>query len=124
MSGSKYFLDTNAIIASLNGNTVVEEVLQSATWIGTSVICIIEFLSYRDLSDSDRALLYKLVQRIQVIQIENDMIVLEKIANFRMQTSLKTPDSIIAANAIANNAVLISSDDHFKDIKRLTVLKF
>lgn len=124
MSGTKYFLDTNAMIALLDGNQVIEKTLLSATWIGTSVLCIIEFLSYPDLSETDRILLYKLAQRIIVIPIENDIVLLEQIANFRSQTRLKTPDAVIAANAIANDAILFSNDKHFKNIPNLSVLKF
>jgi predicted nucleic acid-binding protein len=124
MSGTKYFLDTNSIIALLNGNQFIENTLPSATWIGTSVLCIIEFLSHTDLSSTDKILLYKLTERITVIEIEKDIVLLEQIANFRSQKRLKTPDAVIAASAIANNATLISNDGHFKSIPNLTVLKF
>ena len=124
MSGTNYFLDTNAIIALLDGNGVVENMLSSATWIGTSVICIIEFLSYTNLSSTDKILLYQLVQRITIIQIENKANELEQIADLRAQTRLKIPDAVIAANAMANNATLISNDGHFRNIPNLSVAKF
>ncbi len=95
MSGNKYLLDTNAIIALLDGNTIITNKLDSAYWVGTSVLCIIEFLSFSNLSASDKILLYKLTERITVIPIENDIALLEHIGDFRAQTKLKTPDAVI-----------------------------
>ncbi|HEX8314726.1 MAG TPA: PIN domain-containing protein [Flavisolibacter sp.] len=124
MSGTNYFLDTNAIIALLNGNRQIENILYSATWIGTSVVCIIEFLSFPDLSANDRSLLYSLTQRIDVISIENRFQELEQVANIRKQTRLKLPDSVIAATALAMNAILISNDREFTAIPNFSVVNF
>lgn len=124
MSGTKYFLDTNAIISLLDGNSAIENMLSSATWIATSVICIIEFHSYTNLSSNDKILLYQLVQRISIIQIENKASELQQIADLRAQTRLKIPDAVIAANAMANNATLISNHSHFRNISNLSVAKF
>jgi tRNA(fMet)-specific endonuclease VapC len=38
MSGNKFLLDTNAIIALLQGNNTVLNVLNEANWVGISVI--------------------------------------------------------------------------------------
>ncbi|WP_373527737.1 hypothetical protein [Nostoc sp.] len=38
MSGSRYLLDTNAIIALLQGNSQLLQLLQNADWIGISII--------------------------------------------------------------------------------------
>jgi hypothetical protein len=88
MSETKYFLDTNAIIALLNGNTHLEKRLYQADWIGTSVVCVIEFLSFSSLTGRDKNLLNILMQRISVLPIENSSPKLEKIAIVRQQTRL------------------------------------
>ena len=124
MSGTNYFLDTNAIIALLDGNRQIENILPSATWTGTSVVCIIEFLSFPDLSVNDRSLLYSLTQRIGVISIENSFQELEQVANIRKQTRLKLPDSVIAATALAMNAILISNDREITAIPNFSVVNF
>lgn len=124
MNGIKYFLDTNAIISLLNGNTALEQQLHSATWIGTSVICIIEFLSYPYLTASDRSLLHILSQRISILSIESSFLELELIAKLRQQTKLKLPDAVIAATAIQNQAVLLTNDRHFSSINNLNVVSY
>ena len=46
MSGNRYLLDTNAIVALLQGNAQLVQLLQNADWIGISVISQIEFLAF------------------------------------------------------------------------------
>ena len=124
MNGTKYLLDTNAIIALLNGDDTIEEKLQIAEWIGTSVVCIIEFLSFYALTANDKNLLQKLIQRIEVIPIENSLPELMQVALLRRQTRLKLPDAVIAATAIKHNARLITNDKHFIAISNLSVTTF
>ncbi|MFY7805843.1 MAG: hypothetical protein ACOVQ7_20735 [Limnoraphis robusta] len=38
MSGNRYLLDTNAIVALLQGTTQLVQLLRNADWIGISVI--------------------------------------------------------------------------------------
>jgi predicted nucleic acid-binding protein len=124
MNGTKYLLDTNAIIALLNGDDTIEEKLQTAEWIGTSVLCIIEFLSFYALTANDKNLLQKLMQRIEIIPIENSLPELMQVALLRQQTGLKIPDAVIAATAIKHNARLITNNKHFIAISNLSVTTF
>ena len=55
MSG-RLVLDTNAIVALLNGSCGLSSVVEKANWIGISIINYLEFLSYTGLSPEDRAL--------------------------------------------------------------------
>ncbi len=48
MNGSRYFLDTNAIVALLSGDSALETLMKSASWIGISVISSIGFLAFED----------------------------------------------------------------------------
>ncbi|MFB2838463.1 hypothetical protein [Floridanema evergladense] len=54
MSGNRYVLDTNAIVALLQGNVQLVQLLQDANWIGISVISQIEFLVFSGLTEADR----------------------------------------------------------------------
>ncbi|MGK7871873.1 MAG: hypothetical protein AB4426_00675 [Xenococcaceae cyanobacterium] len=49
MSGERYLLDTNAIVALLKENSQLILLLQNADWIGISVISQIEFLAFSGL---------------------------------------------------------------------------
>jgi tRNA(fMet)-specific endonuclease VapC len=124
MSGINYFLDTNAIISLLNGNDFIEKQLQPADWIDTSIVYIIEFLSFSSLSANDRALLFTLTNRIHITPPENSFSQVEQIAKLRQETRLKLPDAAIAAQALAYNALLISNDRHFTSIPHLTDISF
>ncbi|MEG4318161.1 MULTISPECIES: hypothetical protein [unclassified Microcoleus] len=54
MSGNRYVLDTNAIVALLQGNIQLRELLKDAEWLGVSVISQIEFLVFPGLTQDDR----------------------------------------------------------------------
>jgi hypothetical protein len=69
MSGERYLLDTNAIVALLNGNSQLIQLLQNADWIGISVISQIEFLAFAGLTQGDRQLFEKFLQRVEVINL-------------------------------------------------------
>jgi predicted nucleic acid-binding protein len=124
MNGNRYFLDTNSLIALLKGSDVLQLKMNSGEWIGTSVICAIEFLSFSNLSSADKDLFYKLFHRIEVIPIDKNISLLEKLASFRSETRLKLPDAIIAATAVIHNSVLFSNDKHFGNIPTLSVLNY
>ncbi|NES84731.1 MAG: type II toxin-antitoxin system VapC family toxin [Moorea sp. SIO2B7] len=111
MSGNRYFLDTNAIVALLQGNTQLIQLLQNAEWIGISVISQIEFMAFSGLAESDvpkeplrdRQLFQQFLQRVEVIGLVSiDTGLIEKIIEIRQQYRLKLPDAIIAAMAIQN----------------------
>ncbi|MEH2001896.1 MAG: hypothetical protein V7L00_24720 [Nostoc sp.] len=61
MSGSRYLLDTNAIVALLQGNLQLLQFLQNSDWIGISIISQIEFLAFSGLSQGDRQLFQQFI---------------------------------------------------------------
>lgn len=124
MNGNRYFLDTNSIIALLKSNQFIEEKLAQAEWIGTSVICVIEFLSFPNLSLDDKELLNQLLNRVELIGITKNFSNLDFIATFKRETKLKLPDAILACHAIQNKALLVTSDKHFHGIDNLALLDF
>ena len=114
-------LDTNAIVALLQGNAQLIQLLQNADWAGISVISQIEFLVFSGLTQADRQLFQQFLQRVQVINLTavNTMLI-EKIIEIRQQYHLKLPDAVIAAMAIQNSANLVSADQEFA---KVTILK-
>ncbi|NEO02750.1 MAG: type II toxin-antitoxin system VapC family toxin [Moorea sp. SIO3I7] len=125
MSGNRYFLDTNAIVALLQGNTQLIQLLQNAEWIGISVISQIEFLAFSGLAESDCQLFQQFLQRVEVIGLVSiDTGLIEKIIEIRQQYRLKLPDAIIAAMAIQNSASLVTADQEFAKVTVLTVINW
>ena len=125
MNGNKFLLDTNAIIALLTGHHTLDEMLKDADWIGVSVISVIEFFSFPDLSLKDRLLFTNFIKRIEVIELTgSDLPLLEVLGNYKIEYKLKLPDAVIAGSAINLKAILISNDTDFSRIKQLSVLTF
>jgi tRNA(fMet)-specific endonuclease VapC len=125
MSGNRYLLDTNAIVALLQGDPQIIQLLQNADWIGVSVISQIEFLAFSGLGQNDRQLFQQLLQRVEVISlVATDTVLIEKIIEIRQQFRLKLPDAIIAAIAIQNSASLVTADQEFAKVTVLTVINW
>jgi len=57
MPGNRYLLDTNALVALLQGNQELVELTKHAQWLGVSVINVLEFSSFDGLGAQDRSLL-------------------------------------------------------------------
>ncbi|RPD50703.1 PIN domain-containing protein [Paracnuella aquatica] len=124
MNGNKIFLDTNALIAYLQGNQNLFSIFRAATWVGTSAVCIIEFLSFSKLPDEDERLFKAFIREMEIISVPNDIQELQLLADFRKSNQLKLPDAIIAAQAAASGATLVSNDKHFNNIPGLNLLQF
>jgi len=125
MSGNRYVLDTNAIVALLQGNFQLIELLKDADWLGISVISQIEFLVFPGLTQNDCQIFEQFLQRVNVLGlVATDIILLEKIIEIRQQHRLKLPDAVIAAMAIQNSASLVTADREFAKVTILTVINW
>ena len=125
MSGNRYLLDTNAIVALLQGNNQLIQRLQKADWVGISVISQIEFLVFPNLTESDRQLFQVFLQRVQVIDLSSgDENLIRMIVEIRQQYRLKLPDAIIAAIALYQSASLMTADQAFKNVNELTMVSW
>lgn len=121
----KLLLDTNAVIALLEGNATVENLCAKATWIGISVITELEFLSFDSLSASDVALFEEFKKRVEVISVnQSNITLLQMTIDLRRTYNVKLPDAIIAASAIINKANLVSNDAFFGRVTSLKTLTF
>lgn len=125
MSGNRFFLDTNAIIALLQGNNSIVKIIKDAEWIGVSIISVIEFLSFSNLSDTDKKLLNQLLSRIEVVELTmSNQQIIAAISSMRVKYKLKLPDATVAASAFINLASLITADKAFNKVTELTVIDF
>ncbi|NTW88873.1 MAG: type II toxin-antitoxin system VapC family toxin [Desulfobulbaceae bacterium] len=124
MSGKKRFLlDTNAVVSLLAGNRTLASQLETADYVGISIISYLEFLAFDGLSDSDRACFARFCERVEVVSLSlDDKSLLQQALELRSSHRLKLPDAIIGATACARNATLITNDSHFSGINAVTVL--
>lgn len=124
MSG-RFLLDTNAVVALLNGNQTVSQILQSATWVGISIITELEFLAFSGLTPEDESLFRKFKSRVEVIDLQaSSSELLEEVIAIRKSSGQKMPDAIIAASAAVNKATVLTQDLGFSKIAHLSVQGF
>jgi predicted nucleic acid-binding protein len=107
MSG-KYLLDTNALIYAINRKLK----LPGADY-AVSVITKMELLSWPQLSPSEDLQLRAALSGIQVLQLSET--IQEAAIKIRKTTSMKLPDSIIAATAIDGGYVLVTDDEKLRN---------
>ncbi len=123
MSGNRHVLDTNAIVALLQGNIQLIALLKQADWLGISVISKIEFLVFPGLTQDDREIFDQFLQRVEVLDLVSvDAVLIEKVIEIRQKHRLKLPDAVIAAMAIQNSASLVTADREFAKVTGLTIL--
>ncbi len=112
MPGKRFLLDTNAVIALLQGHAGLAAMIDGAAWLGVSVISALEFSGFSGLTDADRALFAEFTGRVDVIDLTfTDHALIETIDTLRRSRSLKLPDAIILATATVKRAVLLTQDD-------------
>lgn len=121
----RFMLDTNAVIALLNGHAGLVQMLQSAAWVGIPVIVELEFLSFPNLSASDKVLFSNFKNRIEVLSLEaSNASFLQEIIQIRQNFNIKLPDAIIAASAIQSQSTLVSNDAIFSRVTGLGLQTF
>lgn len=119
-----FVLDTNTIIYYLDGDEKVSEFVESRIedqeLFILPTICVVEFLSYPKVSELDRDIFLSLTKRLQVLDLDYSNALIA--ADFRFKYRLKVVDSIIAAAAVSQTAILISRDQDFKKVKEIEVI--
>ena len=111
MAEGRYFLDTNALVALLNGDAGLLLKLAQCEWAGLSVISQLEFLVFNGLTEADKALFDQLLARLQRVDLSSrDIALMKSIEDIRKAKLLKLPDAIIAASAHRHNATLLTQD--------------
>lgn len=122
---NRYLLDTNAVVALLQGHTGLMQQLADAAWVGISIITQLEFLAFPALSATDAEYFRQFAQRVNVIGLTPYATAyLQTIVQIRQHYRLKLPDAIIAATALEYAAVLVTADQQLQTVAELTVLSF
>ncbi|MDR2898534.1 MAG: type II toxin-antitoxin system VapC family toxin [Spirochaetaceae bacterium] len=112
MNGIKIVFDTCAVIKLLNRQYDIASLgidIDEAS-LFTSVIVRMELLSKRNMSSDEEQGIVTFLDDLTVIPLNE--VIQQKAIALRQNTSLKLPDSIVAATAIVLDAVLISDDNH------------
>jgi predicted nucleic acid-binding protein len=121
MSGNKYLLDTNAVLYILDGDeTLINFLFEKELYL--SIISEMELLSYRNITDKEKQTLEEFLKEFIIINIDEK--IRQNTIEVKRTSSMKLPDSIIAATAISLKLPLITSDKHFKNVKHLNLVYY
>ena len=122
MSGKpRYVLDTNAVVALLNGNHELATRLEAAAYVGISVVTYLEFLAFDGLMREDLKNFKQFCSRVEIVPLAHNDDLADNALSLRTRHRLKLPDAIIGATALFRKAILITNDSHFSGIPALTV---
>lgn len=123
MSGKRFLLDTNAVVALLRGEGELPGTVEGAAWVGISIITVLEFLSFPGLSAADRDCFEDFVRRVEIVDLTaSNTTLIEQTLFVRRDFTLKLPDAVVAASARVSKAALISSDRDFSRVEGLDLL--
>ena len=118
MNGNRFFFFINIILYLLSGDKVIANYLRNKI-LYTSIICEIELLSFKLISDDEEKEIEKFLKEFRIISI--DQSVKELSIQLRKKYSLKIPDTIIAATSIHLGIPLVTADKGFKQVSELTI---
>lgn len=111
MPGNRYLLDTNALVALLQGHQALLALTDKAHWLGVSVINVLEFLGFDGLTAADRSLFVELISRLVVVDLNyGNTELMERVTDLRKTRTIKLPDAIVMASAALHNATVITHD--------------
>jgi len=115
MDKSRFFLDSNIIIATLNRELDLLAFLDNfpdcEAYI--NLVVEIELLSKAGMSKQEEAEVRLLLDSFKWAEI--DKTVRETAIEIRRSKGLRLPDALIAASAITLNATVLSNDPHLRD---------
>ncbi len=119
MSGIRIVSDTNPLVHLLNGNEQVGNHLDGKEcWI--SVVTELELFGKKNLSEADKRQIQILVNSCFVTDILPGIKIIVK--DLQQTTSLKLPDTIVAATALYLGLPLITADKAFRKVKGLELI--
>jgi predicted nucleic acid-binding protein len=119
-----FILDTNSLIYLSRGEAGVSDFLwqslnQNQTF-AISIITLVEFLSYPEITKAEQAFFFGLSGQMEFLDLDYRTAI--EASELRKAYGLKLADSIIAAAALINNAILVTRDKDFKKIKEIEII--
>jgi predicted nucleic acid-binding protein len=113
MNESRFVLDTNAVIALIDGKTIPPEMRTAfdAAELFISVITELELYAKKTMTAAEESAADAFIAgAVSVVNI--DAAIKKTTIALRRSTALKLPDAVIAATSIVSGAVLLTNDSH------------
>ena len=117
-------LDTNIIIAYLNGDEKVIEAIRKwfveGVGLFISAVTYAEVLALREASESDLQSMRQLLDLFVMIPI--DKVIAESIATIKRQENLKFPDAAVVATARFTSSPLVTRDKRLHKVQDIVAI--
>jgi len=116
MNGTNLVFDTCAVVKLLDQKYELSSlgIDIDKVQLLTSVIVRMELLSKRNMSNNEENDILEFLDALTVVPLNET--IEKKAIEIRRATSVKLPDSIVAATSIILNAVLLTDDKHLLDL--------
>lgn len=121
MSGNSVLLDTNAVVALLDGNSIVTSLLDGNV-LYISFITELESLSYQKLSPTETKTVESFINDCIVLELNSE--IKRAAIALRRKYKLKLPDAIIVGTALYHKLPVISADKTLSKIEEIEVIRF
>ena len=115
MDGTKFVLDTNAILYLMKGKQCMDPYKNEDLYV--SVITKLELLSFPDITECESQCIESFLENCTIVPLEDN--VQKSTIEIRRKYRIKLPDTIVAATAIALNYPLVTADKGFRKIEEL-----
>lgn len=123
MSGTNIVFDTNTLINFFKGHPGLQQYTSSSVFL--SIVTVLEFLSYPNITPADEALLSGFLKKVALIDLTmSNTSLFEQVVTVRKTYKLKLPDAIIAATGLVNNATVVTNDTNFPKVVGLSVATY
>jgi len=120
VNGIDFFVDTNVLIYTLEGNPAALNIIKYSFSFGVSVISEIELLGKKNISQHEISIIRNLLNDCEIIDLNST--IKEMTIFLKHKYSIKIPDAIIAATAQRFGLPLITADRDFKKIKEVDIV--
>lgn len=130
MSGKKFLLDTNILIAFFKKERSIIEHLRKGTDVLVPIVTLGELYFGAEKSEHRKSNIEKIVQLADIIPVVNcdrgTARVYGEVKNYLKSKGAPIPenDVWIASIAIQHNFILVTRDKHFKQVKDLTLVEW
>ncbi len=118
MSGNKYLLDTNFILALFKSNPIVIEELFSRQVYSSecfySVVTRMELLGYPGITDGEESFIKEKLNHFTHCTLTSE--IENRVIELRRKRKIKLPDAIIAATALSLKLELLTLDKHLLSV--------
>ena len=121
MSGNNILLDTNAIIAILDGHPIATKIINHNI-LHISFITELEALSYQKLTLDEKTIIRNFLDDCILLDLNSE--IKKETIEIRTKYRLKLPDAIIAATAHYYKIPLVSADKTFSKIEEIEIIRF